>query len=315
MTTPVNLEILVGNLVEKCNMDPPCPYCSYHNHTGNDGGVDPQQWLEGITKIAQSVQPSFFEFGGYGEIFRNPIMVQAAANISGHNWVRMISNLLAPAEAYMLLRGKHVMLQVSFHPHFWGLDEAGVERFCDKLNLIQYEAGIYVSSVTIVGYPPFLPRIGDVPRRIAEVCNVSCIVHHCDTVYGDRKYPAAYTPEDLAMMEQATVRVTTAGTKYDHPLGLAGLYAQPSPYSNYRGSVKGMACWAGTKYVMIHKDGNIYPCHHNMKQVMGHITDGEIRPLDVPTRCSVDECGCAGYYHRYLVSDPDNAASRSFGVI
>ena len=133
-----------------CNMEPQCPYCSNAGTRAGQPalGADPQALLAGFRWLSDTVGPLYLSVC-YGEPMSDPATVEIVAELAKHNRVDLVSNLIAPLEAWEALAGRpNVAVAASYHPHHWTVPE-----FLRHRRRIE-ALGVRMGVVSVVAYPP-----------------------------------------------------------------------------------------------------------------------------------------------------------------
>lgn len=180
-----------------CNMEPPCPYCiNAGTRAGQPAlGADPEDLLAGFCWLSETVGPLYLSVC-YGEPMSDPDTVEIVAELAKHNRVDLVSNLVAPLEAWEPLSGRpNVAVAASYHPHHWTVAE-----FLRHRRRIE-ALGVRMGVVSVVAYPPddttraadvvqdlrnrgvdayLLPYWGTYRRRTYPRPGVDVAEHQCD---------------------------------------------------------------------------------------------------------------------------------------
>lgn len=133
-----------------CNMEPQCPYCSNAGTRAGQPalGADPQAILDGFRWLSQTVGPLYLSVC-YGEPMSDPDTVEIVAELAKHNRVDLVSNMVAPLEAWEQLSGRpNIAVAASYHPHCWTVAE-----FLRHRRRIE-ALGVRMGIVSVVAYPP-----------------------------------------------------------------------------------------------------------------------------------------------------------------
>ncbi len=109
-------------------------------------------------------------------------------------------------------------------------------------------------------------------------------------------YPEAYTDEQRNIITYYLELSTKEGNfKIDHSedlnkgrmcdVSLDKFYIKRYP------SFKGKNCWAGSKFIRMTSQGDVFRCYDD-NQYHGNLFNGKIKLFEVPQKCTAERCGC-----------------------
>lgn len=250
-----------------CNMHPPCPYCSnLHSRSKRPALPGPMApMLANLLRRAEEHGPLYISLV-YGEPCSDPETIWAIGQLGRRHQVDVVTNLVFDLEDIVEWpRTGNIRLCTSFHPHHW----RDLEEFVAKRQAV-IDSGIYCGLVEIVGYPPSIPQI---PRwcESLRAQGISPHVMPFNGTYQGQAYPAAYTPEERALVwgeVESHYGVCLTGT-----------------------NPKGTMCAAGRDYVFIAWDGEVRRCYAWGAPTLGTLQDG-FTLQDGPEPCFASVCDC-----------------------
>lgn len=178
-----------------------------------------------------------------------------------------------------------ISISASFHPEY---NQIG--PFLDKVIFLHNNG--YPSTIAYVAYPPHLKQIEETKAYVEKNRILFKIIPYQGEFQG-RKYPQSYTPQEKRIIEGLSV-----SSEDSHLNDLnSRWYDWNVKREEAKKDKKGSLCRMGQMYAKIFPDGRVARCcaldkDGNPLGVMGHITDLNLKLLDEPAPCLVEQCPC-----------------------
>jgi hypothetical protein len=254
----------------RCFFD--CAYCFFLNPIKKTAPSPPIDIPALVSALDHSGKVVRLSFGGGGEPFTVPNLVEACREVTRNHFISFTTNLISKKveEFAATVDPRRVVLLIA-SLHIKELERLRlVERYIRNYLLCQ-EKGFPVSPDAIA-YPPLLPEAGKY-RDLFGRRGVPLKFSPYLGAFEGRYYPDAYTDEEIAEW---------------------GL--DPNVRKNYR--QKGKLCNAGFNMGVVNQRGDVWPCW-KIPRTMGSIFSRfAFRPRMI--RCPFDFCGFPCSYF-----DPD----------
>lgn len=230
-----------------------------------------------------------------GEPFLYSDFPEILSAVSRENIVTVTTNLSwDPA----LIIGKINSERVSFFASYHYDGEASVEKFIDKIMVLQ-RAGFYI-NVYIVAWPPHLSKL---PLWLEQFyCKgIGVMVEPFIGTWNNRIYPQAYTDFDKkAIKDLNGGKYMAHYTEGDEVLSKCQSSKTPrgkkmdfvTSFQLAGKSPKGRFCNAGVSYIRVLYNGKVRRCFQGA--YLGEFFSDKFHLLDKPEPCSSDECICIG---------------------
>ncbi len=252
--------------------DAGCPYCFTCAGVARQVAQGARWWTDDQAvsawkNVHDRYGPSYISLSGLepGE------QLELVSRVLEYHYAAMLTNLSFDMDTFKaLIPPDRMELHPTFHPHLWGFE---AEPFLERVLSLQNE-GYKVPFVSLVGYPPYLPRLSEYVEAITEVVPYANVAPMRDATYQGKPYPASYTEEELAILRQY----------------IPGLYTEKAAIPPLRIA----RCGAGFAAACINLNGDIGRCTQVMG--MGHqnlFRDGNIEFLPEPMPCNQQRCLCA----------------------
>jgi len=277
--TSVRLHWLMASA---CNYH--CPYCNA-DRTAQQVGA---RWTEEEMRAAWDRFNSAHGACQIGVAGLEPMVGQRNAGVLAHlsqgNTLDINTNLAFPLSMLETFpRPEHVLFSASFHPS----EGVSAEEFIAKVRAVEVE-GFTVLGASIVGYPPYLPYLGQWRERFADA-GISFVVRPCDGLCDGRRLPAEYTASERRMLEQH-------------------LDEGALQYQLHGASAKGRLCATGWQYLLVRADGSVARCPQGAGDLGGLNFYRDAIPLrDHPAVCPFDQCWCEDLWG-YHLTEPERLA-------
>lgn len=288
-----------------------CPYCVYgdqeHFLKGADRRSVPQpiaaeRWIAAWKRMHDAYGPGTVVLTG-GEPTMYPGFDGMLAALTGWHWMELDTSLQLSLERLeAILKGanrERLRFSTSFHPHM--TDFAGFAR---KVRVIM-DAGVPCLS-RLVAYPPLIAKVPEFRRLFSEM-GATLFVNPFNGEYKGRRYPAAYTPEERAVVYQGTYVPSPEKAREFHAdiQFVDQMFEARSP--------KGRLCRSGSEHVRVFVDGRVYRCQpYELKdwEPLGNLLEGGIKLWDGPRPCRSETCE---WESRYLVDEADRYRNAAVG--
>jgi len=259
-----------------------CPYCIKRSVRKKNDRFDIRVFgeiLKGVLRLPYSVN---LHLGVEGEIFTSCELLAV---------VRTLCNDSNNIQSVSFLSNIHADYQRVIGPFLASVDTgklgmgctlhdlviSDIDGFFDKVALI-HGAGVAV-YVTHVAVPGRIGLISEYKQRCKEIGVPLILNGLIGKIKGiplldpNLAYPQAYDEHERKLLREL----------WDTPHSYQMLVHAASP--------QGMACTAGSRYVFIEPDGDVYPCS-KIKTSLGNILAGDVRFLQEPLICPSDRCWC-----------------------
>ncbi|MFA6092755.1 MAG: radical SAM protein [Elusimicrobiota bacterium] len=238
--------------------------------------LSPEQWAKVWGRVRERSGQARIDVLG-GEPLDYPRAGELLAALSAMHRLVVTTNLSpAKTELGLLLERlspERVHFYASFHP-----ESAKLEEFREKLDLLR-ERG-FEPGVLFVAWPPFLPRLSEI--RAAFAGNPFSLMVF-NGKHDGREYPAAYTPEERAIIHE-------------------GLGPDAGSGGDRMGerATRGKLCHAGRVYANVKADGRVFRCGQDAfgHEPLGNIFEESFRLHETPQPCPYERCLCLEF--RYL---------------
>ncbi len=257
-----------------------CSYCVVHNEAAQyliQGVSEWRKVWERIFKLYGCCQVRFA--GGEPTIY--PHFIDLVGMILEMHTVDITTNLSFDVEEWIKkVPSQGIAISGSLH-----LEHQKPEDFLKKL-LILRNKGNQLISASLVAYPTYLDRI-DAIRAMFEKEQVLFKIIPFNGVYQGKRYPGAYTDDERILLGMQVQRS-------QDELGKT-LNKQWQDYANAKPNDKnfmGMPCHMGEMYAKIYSDGTVRRCCHTGVDILGHITDPNLKLFEGPEPCTVMSCSC-----------------------
>jgi len=249
-----------------------CAYCFFLNPIKKTAPAPPIDIPALVSALDHSGKIIRLSFGGGGEPFNVPNLVQACQAVTRNHFISFTTNLISKKVEDFVAKvdpRRTVLIIASLH-----IKELERLRLGDKYirNFLLCREKGFIVSPEAVAYPPLLPEADsyrDFFRRRGVPLKFSPFLG----TFEGRAYPDSYTDEQIAQW---------------------GL--DPNVRMNYR--PKGKLCNAGFNMGVVNPRGDVWPCWKIPKS-MGNIF-GRFTFHHKIIRCPFDFCGCPFPYF-----DPD----------
>ncbi len=257
-----------------------CRYCVVHNESASFLTLPVEDWRKIWSRMFHLYGCCQVRFAG-GEPTIYPGFIDLVAMILEMHTVDITTNLSFNAEEWIRkVPAQGIAISGSLH-----LDHVEPEEFLKKL-LILRERGNQLISASLVAYPPTLHRV-EPTREMFEKERVLFKIIPFNGVYEGKRYPMAYTDDERRILGMQV-------EKSKDELGKT-LNKQWQDYANAKPDDKnflGIPCHMGELYAKIYSDGTVRRCCHTGVDILGHITDENLRLYDDPRPCTVVACSC-----------------------
>lgn len=249
-----------------------CDYCFFLNPIKRTAPALPIDIPALVSALDGSGRTVRLSFGGGGEPFLVPNLVEACRAVTQNHYISFTTNLISkniPSFAATVDPRRVVLLIASLH--IKELERLRlVDRYVRHYHLCA-EKGFPISPDAIA-YPPLLPEV-ERYRNLFNRRGVPIKFSPFIGLHRDRFYPDSYTDEEIARW---------------------GL--DPEVRTNYRQKKK--LCNAGYNMGVVNQHGDVWPCW-KIPESLGHIATGFTFRRDL-VRCPFDFCGFPFTYF-----DPD----------
>lgn len=257
-----------------------CSYCVVHNESAQFLTLDVPKWREIWTRIFKLYGCCQVRFAG-GEPTIYPDFINLVSMILEMHTVDITTNLSFDVEEWIKkVPSEGIAISGSLH-----LEHQTPEEFLKKL-LILREKGNQLISASLVAYPPDVHRVEAI-RELFEKNNVLFKIIPFNGVYNGARYPGAYTDEQRVILGMQVQKTQDDLAKT--------LNKQWQDYANAKPDDKnfmGMPCHMGEMYAKVYSDGTVRRCCHTGVDVLGHITDPNLRLFEKAEPCTVMSCSC-----------------------
>lgn len=258
-----------------------CPYCFAWGSITRQAESGARWWTDdqavsGWRNVSESYGPGHILFAGLepGE------QLELVGRVLEYHYGSMATNLSFDLDAFRaLIPADRLGVHPTFHPHLWGFD---VEPLLERVKVLQAE-GYDVPLVSLVCYPPYVPRLDEYVEAIKAVVGYANVAPMRDVMYEGKPYPASYTEEELAVLRQY----------------IPHFYTQEGAMP----TLKIIKCGAGYAAACVYVNGDIGRCSqvHGMGE-QNLFRDGNIEFLAEPMPCAESSCRCA-QMHLYHIKE------------
>ncbi|MBI3547466.1 MAG: radical SAM protein [Elusimicrobia bacterium] len=257
-----------------------CSYCVVHNESAQFLQLPVADWRRIWTRMFKLYGCSQVRFAG-GEPTIYPDFINLVGMILEMHTVDITTNLSFDVEEWIKkVPCDGIAISGSLH-----LEHFKPEDFLRKL-LILRERGNQLISASLVAYPPDIPRVEAI-RDLFEKAGVLFKIIPFNGVYQGKRYPGGYTDEERRILGMQV-------EKSQDELGKT-LNKQWQDYANSKPDDKnfmGIPCHMGEMYAKIYSDGTVRRCCHTGVEILGRITDPNLKLFDEPKPCTVLSCSC-----------------------
>jgi len=219
-----------------------------------------------------------------GEPFLSPNLMEILESLTKRHYISINTNLTLPnIEDFSERISPKRVVAVLASFHAFELERRQyLSKYIKNLSILKRKG--FNVSVKAVAYPPLLNRVNHY-REIFREAKVSMVFTSFRGVYQGRKYPQAYTKEEIEAFSLSDI----------------SLFTLP-----HRGEI----CNAGYNFAFCWENGDVTPCHRRDMRRIGSLEKG-IKFNDDLMVCPYEFCACPRcVYDPYLF----NKALREKGM-
>ncbi len=278
----INYEGTVSWVITKdCNAVPVCWYCITKMGTDAGQGIIPFKTIELIAKKIGKLSGCKIFING-GEPFIIPSFSELIVPhlIVNKNLLFVTSNFLNPINDYLafidLFYDSIYKLNLSYHAHLFLSPDVFLNKLDQLIISKKNEEKIQVSGLLMPGK---LEELAYLDKRVKQRYNISLYPQHLKLydIKSNIRLPYNYSEEQQAYIDEKF------GYKRKKERG-------------YPVGSKGVKCSAGTKYLFIMDNGDVYPCQMSYYEKpynpICNLVDSEMHFFDNTITCGFDYCGC-----------------------
>lgn len=283
----------------KCNYK--CSYCEVmkRDEEFKYQPLDIGLWTEVFDRIFKLYWSSHFRFSG-GEPTIYPRFLDFLGILLEKNTADITTNLSFNFNEFLdkVPPNRGLSISSSFHSEY---DD--MQTFLEKVKHLHFNG--YPSTISFVGYPPFLKKIPEY-KKLVEGEGIYFKIIPFSGEYKGQFYPDAYSESEKRLLEglaqdSEDEHLNEMNTRwYEH---LVEKKDVPEKIIK-----KGKLCSMGHMYAIIHPDLEVTRCcagyHGRDSGILGIITDENFKLLNKPEPCRVEyKCPC---FKAMLVDDKNN---------
>ena len=260
-----------------------CSYCIVHNESAPYLILGVPEWRTIWERLFRLYGCSQVRFAG-GEPTIYPNYIDLVGMILEMHTVDVTTNLSFDVEEWIRkVPSEGIAISGSLH-----LEHTEPEPFMRKLLTLR-DKGNQLISASLVAYPTYLDRV-ESTRELFEKNNILFKIIPFNGVYQGQRYPAAYSDDQKRLLG---MQVEKSRDELGKTLNKQWQdYANSKPDDKNFKNFMGVPCHMGEMYAKIYSDGTVRRCCHTGVDVLGHITDPELKLYDDPAPCTVMSCSC-----------------------
>jgi MoaA/NifB/PqqE/SkfB family radical SAM enzyme len=270
-----------------------CPYCIKRAVRNKGEPFNIQRFRDIIQKLLQLPFTVNLHLGVEGEIFTSPDLLEEIVTLcNSHNNLQTVSFLSSIDADWNQVIG----------PFLSSLDTRKLGMGCTLHDLVIPDIESFfrkVARILDAGVAVYVTHVA-IPGRIAHIQNY---FHRCrklgvplilNSLIGQAKNIPGIDPE-LAYPQSYGERERES---------LRDLWDTPHSYQMliHASSPRGMKCTAGSRYVFIEPNGEVFPCS-KIKTSLGNILTADVRFLQDPLICPSDRCWCGNQNQALCIVD------------
>ena len=189
------------DIMYECNYN--CTYCFLNfEETKNHFKtvyLKPQEWLRIWKDIYNRYGQCHMQITG-GEPFVYPEFIDLISGLAKMHSFSISTNLSWNVNEFIAkTQPEKIRIDAAFHPEFTNVDE-----FLNKL--IKLKDSNYMTSVTMVAYPPLLAKIKDL-GKVFKLGGFDLILYPYRGPFQDRDFPMEYSEEELILLEELGLKL------------------------------------------------------------------------------------------------------------
>lgn len=307
------------DIMYECNYN--CTYCFLNFEETKEQFktvvLTPQEWFEIWKDIYDKYGEAHVQLTG-GEPFFYPDFINLIAGLSKIHTFSISTNLFWDIDEFIAkTEPKKIRVDAAFHPEF-----SNADKFLNKLIKLRKQG--YITSVTMVAYPPLLEKIKDI-GKVFKLGGFDLILYPYRGPYQNRCLPKEYSDQELLLLEDLGLNLGRNISKRLENRHLTTKFTRDpeqdiSQIADSRGAEKPVspqnlrakACRMGQRYAKILPNADAFRCCASVWNEtktwenwgsLGNLRKGTFKLLERPGACNFwESCLC---YKSMVIGEED----------